>query len=357
MACDSCCPVAGMSTRSGVSYNECSMNKARIFLLFSIFVVISAAVIFFVSRRQGAPAATLPSPEPTVRLLPPSLPSPQLGLPSVRYEAPSAPSALPKEAPGYRVIQQTNPAILAGQLASLFRFFGNPEVSESKEGSYYAWSSDQSGVLVGPGASRITYSSPHPQNLGPLASPDSDVVVLSQNLISSVSPGALSSSPQIRYYTTSSDRIIYTTRPQAKGIELTFVPLLDQLPLFSGQPQTSRAILRYDSTKTLRYFSSPVYRSIQKTGKTVSLVSYETILQRIARAEAILYHALAPQDISEPDTKFYSFSSVSITRFEIGLYIDQNSNTVFPVVVVYGITTDKVTNKEVETLSLVRATQ
>jgi hypothetical protein len=321
--------------------------------VFAVFCVIGIYIAFRTSSTAPiAPQTITPSP---VQMTTPAiarLPSPPLGLPSVRYNTMATPSSIPTSLAAYEYTQEQSPQTVATQLASLFSFSGAPSTSQAPQGTYYRWSSGESGLLIKPGATHIIYSSPHPPLSGTLTATDEEFIALAQGLAASISTGVTLSQPRIRYYTTTSDRINYTGRPSARAIELTFTYLLEGQRLFSDQPQVSQVLVRFDNTKTLRYFSAPVYRQLRKTSQVVPLPTSQIINQKLLQGNGILYHALSEADISEPDTKFYSFSSVEVQQINAGYYLNIDQQKITPVAVITGSAVDQTTKKTIETLTL-----
>lgn len=329
------------------------MTKRRLIFILGIGITVFLGAVLYallVPKQTGNKSAGEPA-APTTAVLP----TPDVQFSGISYRSvealPSLPSVVAKfETSRYDI------AAVARELAPTFGASGEPEIINSPKGNSYVWSRGAEGLLVGSSPPRITYSSPHPVSQALFTASDAEVVPLARNLLFIVSPDVQLSEPRIRHYTTSGDRILYVDRARAQAIELTFTYRLGDLPLLTGQPQVSEAIVRFDSTKTLRYLVTPIFRQIRKSEGDVSLLSPQAIYQNVIRGGGVLYHAGTETDANEPDSKFYSFANVTIRKMEPAYYYDAAASAVFPVVVVQGTATDTATKKEVETLTLVKAT-
>ncbi len=245
-------------------------------------------------------------------------------------------------------------------MAQLFGFTGSPKTVNAG-GTRLYWSTNTSGLSIGPDGSRVSYSQTLPSSMPPLNQQDGYFANLAQQFLqkNNLLPArARLSLPQVRYFnptTQAEEGLNYTDRAQATAIELTYTPALDGLPLYTEYPSDSVIVFRYDAAGKMFHFFSPLYPALIKSNATFPVVSTEEAKRRLMSGGGALLYVFADEDINAHDTKQYLFTISKIESTELAYYYERMKRVILPVYVFRGLAKDKNTNKDIKTTSFVLA--
>ncbi|OGG11770.1 hypothetical protein A2Z00_05410 [Candidatus Gottesmanbacteria bacterium RBG_13_45_10] len=324
------------------------MNKQQLIVLIIITLIAFLGVVLFTQIRKQANVGIQTSPSPTIsQTLPPPFPSPVADAPLATYDTSLLKEAFPTSVPAYTVVSVTALEGAATRMANVLGFSGKPTIAKSPKGTYYSWANQLTSVVIGPDAQFVDFSSPTPKSLSPLTDPDAYFALRANTLISSLFPNLVVSTPTYAYYAPTQDSLNYTQRSNATAIEISYQPLLNNLPIFTLYPFQSKITIRYGSDKSLLYLSAPIYPPFNNSGSIMNIATLDEVKQKLSANQGVILYAYALGDENSWNPVRYSFSTIKITNAELAYYFDFARSSLSPIYVFYGTAPDVTTGKTV----------